>query len=155
MWGALFDRFGEVAAFNPNIQASKWIKGEVGALGNERICEFDRKGYVKEKITEVAGNASFTVDIYESNLPMMKTMFADFSVYERDAENTDVKLVFRYDTKPAFMASLMKIPMSSRFKKLLVGLKYHVETGKTLQDTSYKQIRKSYKKLTQQQAFAV
>ena len=154
VWEALFDRFGEVADFNPNILSSKCLVGEVGALGSERICEFNNNGYVIEKITEVSGKESFTGDIYETNLPMMKTMLADFSVYERDAENTNVKLVFRFQSKPAFMAPLMKAPMKNRFKKLLVGLKYHVETGKNLQETSYKQIKNSYKKLEQRQAFA-
>ncbi len=153
VWEALFDRFGDIQVFNPNITSSNYLVGESGNLGTERYCQLDSKTYVKEKITNVNGTDSFTIDIYDGNLPMMEKMIAVVDVYEKDKNETEVKFTFSYSTSPGFMAPLMKSPMKSRMSKLLIGLKYHLETGKTLQETSFKSIYKDYKRLEPSTAF--
>ena len=155
VWQALYERFGETAIFNPNIISSEYIKGDSGKLGCERECYLDSKTYVKEKIVEVESTDSFSVDIYETNMPMMKTMIVRFDLFEVSKTNTNVSMTFNYNTSPSFMAAIMKIPMKSKLGKLLIGLKYFIETGKTMQDSDFRSIFKTYKRLEEQEAFAL
>jgi len=155
VWQALYERFGETALFNPNIISSEYIKGESGELGCERECMLDSKTYVKEKIIEVDGTNHFSFDIYESNMPMMKTMIARFDLLEVSNTNTNVSMTFNYNTHPSFMAAIMKVPMRSKLGKMLIGLKYFVETGNTMQDSDFRSVFKTYKRLDEQEAFVV
>ncbi len=155
VWQALYERFGETALFNPNIISSEYIKGDSGQLGCERECMLDSKTYVKEKIIDVEGTNSFSIDIYETNMPMMKTMIARFDLLEISKENTSVSMTFNYNASPSFMAAIMKMPMKSKLVRLLIGLKYFIETGKTMQDSNFRSVFKTYKRLDEQQAFAV
>lgn len=154
VWEVLYDRFGDIQVFNPNIDGSHFTKGETGEVGCERICELDSKSFVKERITQSSGQDSFTVDIYESNLPMMETMLAHFEVLDQGDNKTIVIVNFEYNTKPAFMAPIVKIPMTKTFKKLTVGLKYFLETGNEVSKTGFKEVFRKYKKLDLAQAFA-
>lgn len=154
VWEALYDRFGDIQLFNPNIDGSHFTLGDTGEVGCERICELDSKTFVKERITQSSGKESFTVDIYESNLPLMQTMLAHFDVLKQGEHKTLVILNFEYSTKPAFMAPLVKMPMSKTFKKLTVGLKYYLETGNEVSKSGFKEVFRKYKKLELTQAFA-
>jgi len=155
VWEALFERFGETSLFNPNIVSSEYLKGDSGELGCERECMLDSKTYVKEKIVEVEGTNSFSVDIYETNMPMMRTMIARFDLFEVSKINTNVSMTFSYNTSPAFMAGIMKMPMRNKLGRLLIGLKYFIETGKTMQDSNFRSVFKIFKRLEEQEAFAV
>ena len=115
----------------------------------------DSKTYVKEKIIDVEGTNSFSIDIYETNMPMMKTMIARFDLLEVSKENTSVSMTFNYNTSPSFMAAIMKMPMKSKLVRLLIGLKYFIETGKMMQDSNFRSVFKTYKRLDEQQALAV
>ena len=155
IWDALYTRFGETQLFNPNIISSQYLVNNTGELGCERECMLDSRTYVKEKIIDVENTDSFTIDIYETNMPMMETMIARFDLLEVSKTHTNVIMTFNYKTKPAFMAAIMKMPMQSKLRKLLIGLKYFVETGKSLQDSDFRGVQKSYKRLEDQEAFAI
>lgn len=154
VWDLLFNRFGEVNVFNPIIEGSHHTTGTPGEVGCERQCDIDSKNSVHEKIVAARGNDSFDIDIIKGGLPMMKTMKGTFDLEAIDAERTLVQFTMRFNTKPAFMSLLMKGMMGKMLFKMLVGMKYHLETGNLVTKENIKEIMKDYKQLGNNAAFS-
>lgn len=153
VWDLLFNRFGEVNVFNPIIEGSHHTSGVAGEVGCERSCTIDSKTKIKEKITARRGDEAFDIDIIEGGLPMMKTAKATFELKSLGTDLTEVKFTMRFNTKPAFMAFFMKGMMKKMLFKMLVGLKYHLETGDSVTKESISKIMKGYKKLDLDRGF--
>ena len=153
VWDLLFNRFGEVNVFNPLIEGSYHTTGQKGKVGCERKCDIDSRNSVHEKIVAARGQDSFDVDIIEGGLPMMDTMKATFDLKELSANQTKVSFTMGYSTKPAFMGALMKGKMANMLFTMLVGLKYHLETGQFVTKGNIKGIIKDYKQLQNNEAF--
>lgn len=147
VWDLLFNRFGEVNVFNPLIEGSYHSSGQKGEVGVERVCNLDAKNDIREKITAARGNDSFDVDIIEGGMPMMDTMKATFNLKAVDVNQTLISLTMKFNTKPRFMANLMKGMMQKMLSKMLVGLKYHLETGDSVTKNNISKIMKDYKYL--------
>lgn len=154
VWDLLFNRFGEVNLFNPIIDGSHHTTGTPGEVGCERQCDIDSKNSVQERIVAARGNDSFDIDIIKGGLPMMKTMKGTFDLEAIHTERTRVQITMRFNTKPAFMALLMKGMMGKMLFKMLVGLKYHLETGNLVTKENIKEIMKEYKRLNDNAAFS-
>ena len=58
-----------------------------------------------------------------------------------------------FTAKPAFMAPIMKLMMPKMLKKMLVGLKYHLETDQLVTKSNIDSIMKGYRKLQNSEAF--
>ena len=147
VWDILFNRFGEVNNFNPLIEGSQPtndVKGEVGA---ERKCDLDSKNSIHEKIVAARGNDSFDVDIIEGNMPMIDKAHATFDLTEVVTNETNVSFTMNFTAKPSFMAPMMKIMMPKMLRKMLIGLKYHLETDKLVTKENINVILKKYKDL--------
>lgn len=147
VWDLIFNRFGEVNVFNPLIEGSHHSSGQKGEVGVERVCNLDAKNSIREKITDARGNDSFDVDIIEGGLPMMDTMKATFDLTSIGANQTLISFTTRFNTKPRFMAIMMTGMMQKMLTKMLVGLKYHLETGDTVTKENISKIMKEYKRL--------
>lgn len=153
VWDLLFNRFGEVNAFNPIIEGSHHLSGAKGEVGCERQCDLDAKNTIKEKIVAARANDSFDIDIIEGGLPMMDEMKGTYDLQEISEHSTKVSFTMKFTTKPAFMATLMKGMMAGMLFKVLVGMKYHLETGKLVTKQNIKSIMKEYKSLQADEAF--
>jgi len=153
VWDLLFNRFGEVNLFNPLIDGSHHSFGKKGEVGCERECAIDAKHTVREKITAARGNESFDIDIIEGGLPMMDEMKATIDLKSLHENSSRVFFTMSYNTKPAFMGALMKGMMTKMLNKLLIGLKYHLETGKLVTKENIKVIIKDYNNLNSDNAF--
>ena len=153
VWDVLFNKFGEVNDFNPLIECSHFLNGDEGHVGCERHCQIDSNTAVLERITRAEADLNFDVEIYEGGLPMMDKMKARFDLVEKDEENTEVVLTMYYSTKPAFMGGLMKGKMGKFFLKMLIGLKYHLETGELVTKENIKHIQKEYEGLKAGEGF--
>jgi len=147
VWDVLFNQFGEVNNFNPLIDSSHYLNDKEGQVGCERQCQIDGKTAVQERITRAEAELNFDIEIYEGGLPMMDKMMARFDLVEKSAEDTEVLLTMNFSTKPAFMGALMKGKMSKFFFKMLIGLKYHLETGELVTKQNIKDIEKAYQNL--------
>ena len=154
VWDLLFNRFGEVNIFNPIIEGSHHTKGVQGEVGCERQCDIDSKNSVIEKIVAARGNDSFDIDIIEGGLPMMKTMKGTFDLKSIEPNRTEITLTMRFSSKPAFMANLMKGKMRQMLFKMMIGLKYHLETGGVVTKENIKGIVKDYNRLDTNTAFS-
>jgi len=66
---------------------------------------------------------------------------------------TKATIHFKYTTNPAFMAGVMTGTMSKSLHGMVVGLKYHIETGGLVTKKNVKKIVKEYSKLPKGIAF--
>jgi hypothetical protein len=155
VWDLLFNRFGEVNNFNPLIEGSNHRQGVKGEVGCERVCDLDAKNSIHEKIVAARGNESFDVDIIKGGLPMMGEAKATIDLKEINGTQTNVTFTMNFTSKPAFMAPLMKGMMAKMLKKMLVGLKYHLETDELVTKSNINSIMKSFRKLQDKEAFTV
>ncbi|MBL4624271.1 MAG: SRPBCC family protein [Flavobacteriales bacterium] len=152
-WDLLFNRFGEVNVFNPVIEGSHHTTGAPGEVGCERQCDIDSKTSIHEKIVAARGNESFDIEIIEGGLPLMDKMYATFSLSETAPNKTVVEFTMKFNTKPAFMAFLMKGMLAKMLYKMLIGLKYHLETGSLVTKENIGKIEKQYKQLPTDESF--
>lgn len=153
IWDVLFNKFGEVNDFNPLIEGSHFLNGEEGFVGCERECAIDSKTLVQERITRAEAGLNFDIEIFKGGLPMMDKMKARFDLVELEKSKTEVVLTMSYSTKPAFMGGLMKGKMGKFFMKMLIGLKYHLETGELVTKENIKEIEKRYRDLGEDRSF--
>ena len=154
-WDVLFNKFGEVNAFNPHIQGSHFTQGTQGELGCERQCDLDSKNSIQEKIVAVRADGSFDIEIIQGGLPMMDKMNATFDVEEVLANETLVTATINFNTSPAFMGGILKGTLSKMFFKILVGLKFYLETGEEVSKQSMGDIMKTYKLMDANDTFSV
>ena len=154
VWNLVFNRFGEVNIFNPLIEGSHYTKGVQGEVGTERQCDLDSKHSVIEKIVAARGNDSFDIDVIEGGLPMMKTMKGTFNLKSIEPNSTEITFTMRFSSKPAFMANFMKGKMSQMLFKMMIGLKYHLETDGVVTKGNIKGIVKDYNRLETNVAFS-
>jgi hypothetical protein len=155
VWDLLFNRFGEVNNFNPLIEGSQHSQGAKGEVGCERVCDLDAKNSIHEKIVAARGNESFDIDIIKGGLPMMDEAKATIDLKAISGSQTNVTFTMNFTSKPAFMAPLMKGMMAKMLKKMLVGLKYHLETDQLVTKSNINGIMKGYRKLQDNQSFVV
>jgi len=145
-WEVLFNQYGDIHIHNPGMPTSNYIGNATkGELNCARHCTFDDKLYLEEKITEVNENNSFKVVAYEHNLPLLKEMSAIYELTSIGNDKTEVKMTSFATTSPGFMIYLMKGQLGKGLTKHLFGLKYFIETGKTVNKDNYSEVFKNYK----------
>lgn len=153
-WDLLFHRFGEVNLFNPLLEGSHFTKGNSGEVGCERQCDLDSKNSIQERIVSVSDNHSFDIDIIQGGLPLMDKMMATIIVDAKDTDESLVTVQVQFNTSPAFMGGLMKGLIAKSFHKVLVGLKYYLETGDPVTKQNITEIMKTYKLLNPYESFS-
>ena len=145
-WDVLFNQYGDVHVHNPGIITSNYLDNATkGELNCVRHCQFDEKLGLDEVITEVEENNSFRVVVTNHNLPLLKQMSATYHLTAFGDEKTEVKMTTYNSTSPSFMIHLVKGAMAKALRKHLFGLKYYIETGKTVTSKNYAAVFKSYK----------
>ena len=147
VWEVLFNEFGNVNNFNPLIEGSRPVGDIVGEVGAERTCDLNSSSQVHERISAVRGTDSFDVEILDGGLPMMDTLEGTWDVEDLGNGKTRATIHFKYTTKPAFMAGILAGPMTKSLHGMVVGLKYHIETGGLVTKKNVKKIVKEYDKL--------
>lgn len=153
-WDVLFNRFGDVALHNPNLENSNFLNdSKTGGLDCERHCSLDAKTYVKEKITDIQGNDRFAFVVTDSNLPMVKEMKGDYQVIELAPDKTKVIFTMNIATSPSFMIYVMKGKMKKILQKSLIGMKYYLETGVTVQKDLFSIVFKTYQQMEASASF--
>lgn len=153
VWDLLFHRFSETHLFNPNIEGSHDINNKKGEIGCERQCNMNRKTFVKERVVNIEEFKSLTIDVVGGNMPMVKEMQIVFKIESMNQNQTKVTLAAEYNTKPSFMAGFVKGMFKKMLFGVLVGLKYHLETGEKVSKAAYKSIFKKYQTLQVSQSF--
>ncbi len=145
-WEVLFRQYGDIHIHNPTMISSNYMNSaSIGAVNCSRRCMFDEKLYVEEVITEVDENTRFKVVVTDHNLPFLKEMSAVYELAPIGKEETKIKMSSFTSTSPSFMIYLMRGQLGKSLKKHLFGMKYYIETGKTIDIGNYAKIYKSYR----------
>lgn len=146
-WDVLFYQYGDIHVHNPTMQSSNYMNNATkGELNCVRHTEFTDKLYLDEMITEVNGNDSFTIVVTEHNLPFVKEMSATYEVSAIENDRTEIKMTSFNSFSPGFMKYLMKGQLKKPIFKHLFGMKYYIETGKTVNKENYSSVFKEYYK---------
>ncbi|MCU4175601.1 hypothetical protein [Carboxylicivirga sp. N1Y90] len=145
-WDVLFNQYGDIHIHNPSMPTSKYLynatKGEINC---SRHVTFDDRLFLEETITEADENKNFKVVAYKHNLPFLKEMSAIYEISSIGADKTEVKMTSSVSTSPGFMIYLMKGQLGKGLKQHLFGLKYYLETGKTVTKDNYSKIYKTHR----------
>jgi hypothetical protein len=88
------------------------------------------------------------------NMPMVKRMQVGIRLVSLGSGNIKIIADAAIATKPSFMGFLLKGMFRKKFIDMLVGLKYHLETGEAVTKQTYKVIYSNYKKLKADQPFS-
>ena len=144
-WEVLFNQYGDIHIHNPTMISSNYIhNASIGELDCMRHVKFSDKLYLEEKITEVNEYNSFTVVSTEHNLPFLNEMSAIYELSSIENGMTEVKMTSFNSTSPGFMIYLMRGQLRKSLIKHLFGLKYYIETEKTVNMDNYSEIFKNY-----------
>jgi ribosome-associated toxin RatA of RatAB toxin-antitoxin module len=120
--------YGNIQRIHPMIGNAR-IEGEKECgVGAVRFCEMKMGGfYLKERVTDWKESQSYTVDIYETSMPLMKRSLATFGVRPSGSDSSEVYMDIEYTMKYGvlgkimdvlFMNAMMKMMMKAMFTKL-------------------------------------
>ena len=148
-WDVLFTQYGDIHIHNPGMVSSNYLQdANRGELNCERHCKFTEKLGLDETITEVDEHKSFTVVVTKHNLPFIKEMSATYELTSIESssgnEITEVKMASFVSFSPGFMKFFMRGQLGKGLVQHLFGLKYYIETGKTVDSHNYAEVYKSY-----------
>ncbi len=144
-WEVLFNQFGDIHVHNPTMVSSNYLNNaSIGELNCVRHCMFNEKLFLDEKISEVNKMERFTVEVINHNLPFVKEMAATYELVAIGKDMTEVRMTSSTSFSIGFMKYLMRGQMGKSLVKHLFGLKYYLETGKTVNAKNYSEVYKNY-----------
>ena len=136
VWAVLAD-LGNIHKWNPGVSHSYSTSADTEGEGAMRHCELQNAkgasiGYLEERAFDWRDGEGFTIDVYESNLPL-KRNHVRFDL-EPNADGTLVTITPDYALKFGPLGALADLLIGRRQLKkgmadMAAGLKYHVETG--------------------------
>lgn len=152
-WEALYTHFGDVSLFNPNLSESHLIRSTFDAIGSERECRIDKRTFFQERIIRVDPMKNFTIEVTGGNLPLVKNMQTDIMFYRPAPGYTFVTILTRLTIRPAILNFLMKGIYKRKLTDMLIGLKYYLETGIEISNSSYRMVFQNYLLLEATESF--
>ena len=145
VWDVLFDQYGDIHVHNPGMIASHYMNnGTKGALHSKRHVNFSEKLWLEETITEVEDHKRVKMVADDHNLPMMKDMAAVYELKPLGSDKTELTMTSTATSSPGFMMFLMKGQLAKGLVQHLFGMKYYIETGKTLNKERFAEVHKTY-----------
>lgn len=125
LWNYLGD-YSNIYKFNPLIKDSHFNEGTTTCeVGSTRSCDMITGDYLKERITEWKEGSHYTVEIYDTSMPVKKAI-ATLGLNKIDAQTTEaymdmeivpkytvlgplMYLMFKYYAAPGILKGLEKI----------------------------------------------
>ena len=136
VWEVLAD-LGSIYKWNPGVSRSHSTSPETGGEGAMRHCDLQNAkggsiGYLEERAFDWRDGEGFTIDVYESNLPL-KRNHVRFDL-ESNGDGTIVTITPDYALKFGPLGVLADLLIGRRQLKkgmtdMAGGLKYYIETG--------------------------
>ncbi len=126
VWETAAVGFGQVSLYNPEIKHSRLDSTQHYGVGARRHCEFIKKGFIKEEITEWDDKRSFKLIFIESSVPM-KILESKFS-FEPKGTNTLVsqEFWFRLKSPMGWFSQMLQGKMRSTLHNGLNGLESYL-----------------------------
>lgn len=134
VWAVLAD-FPNVYRWNPGVERSHATSDHDTGAAATRRCDLFDGGYLEERIIDFDPDRSMVVDIFETSLPLVRNVVT-FTVAPRGT-GSSVGCSADYSLKYGPLGVLLDWIVGRRqarngFRDMLHGLKYHVETGRTV-----------------------
>ena len=132
VWEVLSD-LGSIYKWNPGIAHSFTTSDAATGENAMRQCDLPNGGFLRERAFNWSEGEGFTIEVYESSLPLKESLI-DFRA-TAEGEATVVNLKMDYKLKFGPVGALLDAVFAGRqarngMAELLVGLKDYVETGK-------------------------
>ena len=106
LWQYLGD-FSNIQRFHPMLKGSHFIEGASSCeVGSTRQCNMKDGNYLKERIVDWKDGSHYTVDIYETSMPM-KTAKATLGVTPLGNGNTEAYMNLNVQPKYRILQPLM------------------------------------------------
>ena len=141
VWEVLAD-LGSIYKWNPGVAKSYSTSPETEGEVAMRHCDLQNAkggsiGYLEERAFDWRDGEGFTIDVYESNLPI-KRNHVRFTL-ESNGDSTVVTITPDYALKFGPVGVLADLLFARRQLKkgmvdLAAGLKYHIETGELVEN---------------------
>ena len=145
VWDVLFNQYGDIHIHNPGMIASHYMNDfNKGELNSKRHVNFSEKLWLQETITEFEEHKSVKMVADDHNLPMMREMSAVYELKPLGNDKTELTMISDANSFPSFMMYLMKGQLAKGLEMHLFGMKYYIETGKTLSKEKFSEVYKSY-----------
>lgn len=132
VWAALAD-IGSIADWNPGLTGSHLTSDDPSGLNATRHCDLRGGRYVEERVAEYEEGSRLTMEIYESNIPLMDEIAVRFDL-EDNGNTTTVHCTPDYTLKYGAVGALADRAFVRRtyvkgMQALLGGLRRHVESA--------------------------
>jgi len=131
IWKVISD-FGAISKFNPYLKHSELLEGSAECgLGTERQCDMKIGGsYMRERVIDWQEGASYTVDIYESPLPI-KNIRTTLRIHPLNVGLCEVYMSSNYEPRFGFFGKVLDLlilrwMMRYMFAGMLKGLEKYV-----------------------------
>lgn len=121
VWAA-WDDFGNIAAFNPNLSASRLLANQTTGKGATRQCDLkDGVNHIRERIVDYVPQSRMVVDIYDGTMPL-KAAVATITLAPQSDARTKVEMTMEFTPKFGLLGALMVPMMKPQFSKMLQAL---------------------------------
>jgi len=108
LWAYLAD-FGNIHAFHPFLKGSQLTEGTRSCeVGGTRQCDMKDGNFLKERIVEWKEGSHYTVEIYETSLPLKKAR-ATLGVRPLDDGGSAAYMTMDIQLKSPFMRPFMYV----------------------------------------------
>ena len=125
LWNYLAD-YSNIHRFHPLLKGSDFIEGaHTCEVGSTRQCDMKDGNYIKERVVDWQENSHYTVDIYETSMPL-KSAQATLGISPMSTKETEVYmhmdiipkykilqpilyLMFRFVAAPSILSGLEKL----------------------------------------------
>jgi hypothetical protein len=106
LWNYLGD-YANIYRFNPLISHSHFNEGATTCeVGSTRQCDMKTGDYLKERIIEWKEGSHYSVEIYETSMPLKKAV-AKLGVIKIDAQTSEVFMEMEIVAKYAVLTPIM------------------------------------------------
>lgn len=106
LWAYLGD-YANIYRFNPLIKHSNFNDGTVSCeVGSTRQCDMATGDYLKEKVTEWEEGSHYSVDIYETSMPV-KRASATLGVRKIDDNTSEAYMHIDMESKYAALSPVL------------------------------------------------
>src|SRR6266545_2352527 len=122
-WEWLKD-FGNIHRIHPMIGRSYLDGSATCGVGATRVCEMKMGGYyLRERVVDWKEGQSYTVDIYDTSMPMMGRSLATFGVRPLGVDSSEVYMDIDYSMKGgAFGRAIDALFMNSVMTRMMQGM---------------------------------
>ncbi len=154
VWRVVAEEYADIAKSHPYLSSSSYLEGSDHAgEGCERVCHLSDNGkkYTHEKQIDFdPKNHTFKVVIFHSQGLPLDSDYSTAIYRVQSLENNKSRLSFQmnYRTKPAFMGAMAKGKFKKTISDYLMGVDYHVTTGKNVEKEDLKEIKQHFKSIS-------